>query len=332
MRISLQKKAFLNLILAVNLVLQFPAYGNSSPIESQIPKANICEAVLSHSVSLFVLASTEYMVVTSSALQALWSRCQAKRVSAMVCKESESDFANFEEFVSYRNQLHLQKDKWAVKSMGFPRYGSILTGRALVDGSLNVLQEHIEAEIPDPYAIIALQTMQSFLDYDKVTAWIKSIREEVLKDMWNDGLRKIKYLKNHNIREYYLDRVLARRVQKQGFKIKSNGFPYSLITSNPYSFHYALAKGHFFIDWTGANLKSASGADFKNHSARGHSLALAYAAEQVDDFILLSRYIGRTFDSRGLWGQMFDNALSTTTPFWGGYWVYSFQEYLGIEN
>lgn len=331
MRHLLQNTSLFRLILAFVLTCHCSVFANSDETIPRIPKANICEQVLSHGVSLILLATTEYMAVTAATIQATWNRCKARHLKGEACRVAESDFSTLKEFLEFNNQLKLAEEDWVTSSMGFPRYRSLLVGGDYEEGDLSILQHHLETIVPVPYSAIAQNTMNAYLNYPQVMAWIKTVREEALTYMWNDGLRKRDHLSNHYLREYYLDQALARHMQKKGFKIKGNGLPHNMVTYNSYIFNFVLAAGYAFIDWTGASLQSARAASHKDHYARGHLLAMAYGADHVENFVQLMQYIGRTQDKDGMWGQMWDNVKSTTTPFWGGFWVYNFRKYLGIR-
>lgn len=324
--------SILNLTFIFSLFFNFQI---AAEIENEdapsIAKSTACEKILGPAISLLMSSYTEPIIVAASFYRSLQDRCKVKKLTEETCYASESDFISFSQFSKLGNRLDVTKEIWVPKSMSFPKYGAPVTFAKApgLSGPISILQHHLKTEVPKPYSDIALKTMEAFLNYPQVIDWMKTIREEALQEMWDAGLRGQIHLESHAVREYYLDLVLARRAKAKGFKVKSNGLPHNMITFSTYAFQASLALGHLFIDWTGT--AASSSADDSDHFARGHLLAMAYAADHVPNFVDLTKYIGRTNDYRGIWGQMFDNVYSTDTPFWGGFWVSQFKDYLGIH-
>jgi hypothetical protein len=159
--------------------------------------------------------------------------------------------------------------------------------------------------------------------------WISDVHDEVLQKMWDDQIRNPEVYMSDEVRELYLDAVLAERAARNGFSIRKSGLPFDVVTFNEWSFFQGtLASGKIFIDWTGIDLNGVGGSV---HFARGHLLQMAYASEAVPNFIDLMKYVGKTGDRDGVWELMFDNAYSADTPFWGGQWVRNFRYFLKIR-
>lgn len=207
-------------------------------------------------------------------------------------------------------------------------YGSIVKETSTL-GEVADLREHFQNRLPAPHAQTAVLALDTILDSAKIREWIHGVRHEVFNQMWVAGVRDRASFQELRLREYFLDKVLATRASKHGFRIRNDGRPHNLFTASNYFFVSKLAKGWFFIDWTGSNL--SSGGDRAPHSVRGHALQVAYLAENVPNLVELIKYTGRTIDRYSVWSFLFDNAANTQTPFWSGFWVTSFSDYLGIR-
>lgn len=186
------------------------------------------------------------------------------------------------------------------------------------------------AEILDPviYQILS-QTLDKMNSRSEVRKWIIELREEVLRTMWEDGIRSLALYMNPRVRELYLDIVLSTRAVRNGFKIQENDLPYGVYTFSERAFFKVLSEGQLFLDWSGLTLSNtATGAI---HGVRGHALVFAYLSETVPDFLGLIKYIGKTKDKDHIWKYFFDNAVAHKTPFYNTYWLDVYKEYLGIE-
>lgn len=317
-----------SLILGLFLFLPFVS-------SAKIKTATLCMRALDHMYGLPTLAN-DILNVPAVKAYVKESRCTREFVTDLICSSDEPEIKSLEDFfkVAFRlgGDLHVLRSDWSVVKLKVTHAGSNFMDR---DNEiyLSDLIQYYEQSLEKPYSDIAVKTLKALLNYNQVMDWVKQVNEEVLREMWKEGLKKESHIKNLVIRAHYLDQILAKRAISKGFKAKSDGMPYEMTSVNSYSFHYTLARGRFFVDWVGEDIGSTDEeAKNKLHGARGHTLAMAYLADHVPDFVELVKYIGRTQDRKGIWGQMFDNALSTSTPFWGGFWVINFSKYLYIPN
>jgi len=328
---QIKNPALRRLLLVACLVLSGPAFAYS-PALPDIPRANKCQIALTHLVNVAMLP-LEALVIPKATKQSLNDRCHVRNLQDEACFAVESEFTSIEEFLKTQERYwpKILEASWIPNEMSFPTIGASMKSE-VIRGSLDILDNHILTKVPAPYSEIAMKTKQALINLPQILKWLKSVNEEALRVMWSDGLRKKEYLYNHRLREYYLDKVLARRAHVKGFKIEEDGLPKNLVTYNFYAFNRTLAAGDFFVDWTGAILESDAKTDSSNHFLRGHSIVMAYLADHVEYFVSLTQFIGQTSDHHGIWGQMFDNVKSTNTPFWGGFWVFQFRQYLGIKG
>lgn len=300
---------------------------------AKVKEASFCIRALSHAINLVPLFVDVWNVPGTKAY-IKDRQCTRESITNMICTSDVNDLSleDFLKVAAADSDPEVLKNEWVVNSLKVTQAGSHYID---ADNKIHIadLIQHYEEFVEEPYSELAIKTFKALLQYHKVLNWIKQVNEEALKEMWKEGLRKENHVRTPTIRSHYLDKVLARRAAAKGFKIKPDGMPYEMTTINPYSFHYTLARGRFFVDWSGEVLGSTDvEAINRIHGARGHTLAMAYLADHVPDFVELVKYIGRTQDRKGIWGQMFDNALSTNTPFWGGFWVINFSKYLYIPN
>lgn len=332
MNLKLKKKALRRLLLITCLVFSWPTFARV-PVEQQqaIPVANFCQRLLGQASNVWSAIQDPLAFYVFNKLETS-ERDYVKKMQAKA-SASESDFHTVEDFLATQEPhwpTVTAKD-WIPGELGFPMLGSPFRANG-GKGSIADLENYLKKEVPAPYSDIALKSRYALTDLFQILNWLKGINAEVLQEMWTDGFRKKEHIYDHRLREYYLDRVLARHAHAKGFKIKSDGLPYGIKTYNPYTFNTGLAAGHFFIDWSGTDLNLDGPSDYRKHYARGHTIVLAYLADHVENLVSLSQFIGRTNDSLGIWSLLFDNALSTKTPFWGGFWVYHFSRYLSIKN
>lgn len=262
---------------------------------------------------------------TEAKAKAKSSREQAKKVIDLAMWNPSVDFRNFDDVVAYANKNPVQEGDWTPSIATFPPNG--FSNKEPVTGPIAILENHLKKQVSAPYSEIAVQTLHAFLNREQVVHWIQKINTEALKAMWDDGLRSKEQINNQFVRALYLDKILARHAKAKGFQI-NNDLPYDLVTYNIFNFNHYLAQARLFIDWTTLNSHETQ----FPHLSRGHAIAMAYAADHVLNFVELIKYAGRTYDRQGTWGQLFDNGLSPKTPFWSGFWVMQFQNYLNIDS
>jgi hypothetical protein len=189
----------------------------------------------------------------------------------------------------------------------------------------NFVQRFYGGEVTEN-AKFASKILDYVLHGAEVQPWIHGLKKQLINEMWKNGIQ-IKDMSNPKVREYFLDRVLARRAQAVGFSIAQSGMPFNLVTLNKKNFFRYLAHKRVFVDWAGAGL--SNGNSF--HYSRGHLLQMVYLAEHIPGFDNFIQHIGETQDAERIWHLLLDNARQGNTVYSGGWWVKVFGHFLGTR-
>ena len=201
----------------------------------------------------------------------------------------------------------------------------------------NEFADFLQDKFPSIYATTVRNILEIYNDNNLALSWMQGLRAEVILTMWNDGISDLQAFREPALREFYLDLVLAQRAKRIGFQVTKESLPFTVTTFNPWTFFRRfLEEGRIFIDWTATTyihpVIDKDTKEEKLHSARGHILQMVYLGEHIPRFVDFIRNIGQTNDKARAWEILFDNADSTSTPFWSGRWVDLFKNYLNIRN
>lgn len=316
------------IIIALMLIL---GVSHNAYSENRPQKVNACQFLLSSvGMSSYLIAFAEIISVPMSIKNKLLDKCRThKKYQCKTDIEFET-LSEMQEWAIQNNSLideNLIGKSASQKQYRLAKYGSILIGKTEAY-SEDEFRNHFSENIPEAYRSIGVNAFDEMLNHGQIQEWVSDLRSSVLKHMWDDGVRRKAQYSNPYLTAEYLDFELARRAKNQGFSINSSGKPWGLYTVNQLFFSFNLAMGRLFVDWTGPELQ---GSEDKNlHGARGHILQLVYLAEHVEGISDLIKFIGMTNDYHGMWTYLFDNTYNTDSPFWTGFWIRAFGNYLNI--
>lgn len=189
-----------------------------------------------------------------------------------------------------------------------------------------VLANSLKRNLLPDHKLDVHKLMALLMNSEKVKSFMIDLKKQVLQEMWDAGIR-IEDFSKPEVREYYVDIVLAKRARKVGFSVSEKGLPFDMVTFSEDNFFRYFTLQRVFVDWSGAKLL----ANGSPHYARGHLLQMVYAGENFPGFANLIKLIGHTRDQEQIWFVLFDNAIAGTTPLAGGWWVEVFKDFLGIR-
>jgi hypothetical protein len=321
---------FYFIILTTSLTAVVPSYAESAQCSTlfvlPIPRAPFSERLKSKALGLKLALIEPQIGARANALIAT-DRERAHQVLKLKNKNSVSNLAELLKVIGEDDPTPPLR-YWRSKNIRVGQQGSTLS-YAPTQTTADNLKSHFGQVLPSQLDNVTSQVMDVFYDSDRLRSWMSDIHNEVLQRMWDDQIHNPEVYRSEEVRELYLDAVLAERAARNGFSINEYSLPFDVVTFNEWSFFRGtLAKGKIFIDWTGVNLAVSDGV---KHYARGHLLEMVYASENVPNFIDLMKYVGQTNDRDGVWELLFDNSYSPDTPFWGGRWLSTFKNRLRIR-